>query len=168
MINWLKFNDSQHFLCLWILGATFFASNSIALQCVGALGTAKTWSCSCLTTVVKMTVISLCFCPGVQVFLDLFQRMCQVVTSVEKPLEYFFFFFLPVCECTCPLLLDRNFHPLLNFMVSLQDRISIWVSPEAVWSLSNSCYWCVFLNVSSTSTGRSSWHHFGSICRGWH
>lgn len=88
------------------------------------------------------------------------------MTSVEKPFEYFFF---PPCVCVLVHYLSLwwklFFH--CSFLVSLQDR-SIWVSPEAVWSLTNSCYWSVFLNVSSTSTGRSSWHHFSSICRGWH
>lgn len=79
----------------------------------------------------------------------------------QETAEYFFFF--PVCGLVHYISLKLS----SSFMVSLQDR-SVWVSPEAVWSLSNGCYWCVFLNVSSISTGRSYWHHFGSICRNWH
>lgn len=81
MNNWLKFNDSKHFLSLQIVGATLFASQNIPLQCVGALGTAKAWSCSC-----GMTVIPLCFCPGFRVFLASIQ---EVVSGCDQCGETF-------------------------------------------------------------------------------
>lgn len=46
-------------------------------------------------------------------------------------------------------------------------RIEAFGRVQRLFGLSNNCYWCVFPNVSSASTGRSSWHGFSSICRAW-
>lgn len=87
-----------------------------------------------------MIVISLCFCPGLQVFLASIPEVVSGCDQYGETFRVFFIFYFCLCVClSITFLRDRNFNALLSFMVFLQDR-SVLLSPEAVWFLSNSCY----------------------------